>query len=100
MENKREGFGSRLGFLLVTIGFSVGVGTLWRFPYLCGELGGGLFLVTYIFLMIVIGIPLFSAEVSLGLASRKSPVQAYRNFLEKKAGGLSAGSTWRQSFSL
>lgn len=37
MENKREGFGSRLGFLLVTIGFSVGVGTLWRFPYLCGK---------------------------------------------------------------
>ncbi len=88
MENKREGFGSRLGFLLVTIGFSVGVGTLWRFPYLCGELGGGLFLVTYIFLMIVIGIPLFSAEVSLGLASRKSPVQAYQKLSGKKGWGL------------
>lgn len=88
MENKREGFGSRLGFLLVTIGFSVGVGTLWRFPYLCGELGGGLFLITYIILMIVIGIPLFSAEVSLGLASRKSPVQAYQKLSGKKAWGI------------
>ena len=40
---KRDTFGSRLGFLLATIGFSVGVGTLWRFPYICGEYGGGLF---------------------------------------------------------
>ena len=88
MENKREGFGSRLGFLLVTIGFSVGVGTLWRFPYLCGELGGGLFLITYIILMIVIGIPLFSAEVSLGLASGRVRYRHIRNFPGKRHGEL------------
>lgn len=75
---KRATFGSRLGFILSTIGFSVGVGTLWRFPYICGEYGGGLFLLTYIILMVVIGIPLFSAEVSVGLASRKSPIGAYK----------------------
>ncbi|MGN0658684.1 MAG: sodium-dependent transporter [Emergencia sp.] len=78
MDNKRDTFGSRLGFILATIGFSVGVGTLWRFPYICGEYGGGLFLLTYIIMMLVIGIPLFSAEVSMGLASRKSPVGAYK----------------------
>lgn len=78
MDKKRDTFSSRLGFILATIGFSVGVGTLWRFPYICGEYGGGLFLLTYIVLMFAIGIPLFSAEVSLGLASRKSPVGAYK----------------------
>lgn len=78
MDNKRDTFSSRLGFILATIGFSVGVGTLWRFPYICGEYGGGLFLLTYIVLMFLIGIPLFSAEVSLGLASRSSPVGAYK----------------------
>ncbi len=83
MDNKRDTFGSRLGFILATIGFSVGVGTLWRFPYICGEYGGGLFLLTYIILMLVIGIPLFSAEVALGVAARKSPVGAYKA-LEKE----------------
>ena len=82
MENNRDTFSSRLGFILATIGFSVGVGTLWRFPYICGKYGGGLFLLTYIAMMCIIGIPLFSAEVSIGLASRKSPVDAYKT-LEK-----------------
>ena len=82
MDKKRDTFGSRLGFILATIGSSVGVGTLWRFPYICGEYGGGLFLLTYIIMMLVIGIPLFSAEISMGLASRKSPVDAYKT-LEK-----------------
>lgn len=87
MDNNRDTFGSRLGFILATIGFSVGVGTLWRFPYICGEYGGGLFLLTYIILMLVIGIPLFSAEVALGVATRKSPVGAYKS-LER------AGTKW------
>lgn len=85
MENKRDTFGSRIGFILATIGFSVGVGTLWRFPYICGEYGGGLFLLTYIIMMLVIGIPLFSAEVSMGLASRKSPVGAYKTLEKPRA---------------
>lgn len=87
MDNNRDTFGSRLGFILATIGFSVGVGTLWRFPYICREYGGGLFLLTYIILMLVIGIPLFSAEVALGVATRKSPVGAYKS-LER------AGTKW------
>ena len=88
MEEKRGSFGSRIGFLLATIGFSVGVGTLWRFPYICGEYGGGLFLLTYIFFMIVIGVPLFTAEVSLGMASRKTPVGAYQTLSGKKGWGI------------
>lgn len=75
---QRDSFGSKLGFIMSTIGFSVGVGTLWRFPYICGEYGGGLFLLTYIVLMLGIGLPLFTAEIGLGRATRQSPVGAYR----------------------
>lgn len=86
--NSRESFGSRLGFIVSTIGFSVGVGTLWRFPYVCGTYGGGLYLLTYIIFMIVIGIPLFTGEVSLGMASRQTPVKAYQKLSEKKGWGF------------
>ncbi len=84
LEYKRDGFGSRLGFLISTIGFSVGVGTFWRFPYVCGMNGGGLYLLTYILFMIIIGIPLHASEVSIGLASQKSPVGAYTCLSNKK----------------
>jgi NSS family neurotransmitter:Na+ symporter len=86
--NNRESFSSRLGFILTTIGFSVGVGTLWRFPYVCGTYGGGLYLLTYIIFMVVIGIPLFTAEVSLGMASQKTPIQAYQTLSGKKGWGI------------
>ncbi|MCD8013715.1 MAG: sodium-dependent transporter [Lachnospiraceae bacterium] len=86
--NSRDSFGTRLGFLLSTIGFSVGVGTLWRFPYICGTYGGSLFLLTYIAFMIIIGIPLFTAEISLGMASRRSPVAAYQTLSGKKQWGI------------
>lgn len=85
---KRDHFSSRIGFLLSTIGFSVGVGTLWRFPYICGQYGGGLFLLAYVFFMIVIGVPLFTAEISLGMASRQSPVKAYQALSGKKKWGI------------
>ena len=89
MEDKsRDSFGSRLGFIVSTIGFSVGVGTLWRFPYVCGTYGGGLYLLTYVLFMIVIGIPLFTAEVSLGMASRQTPVKAYQKLSGKKPWGI------------
>lgn len=85
-EKQRDSFGSKVGFILSTIGFSVGVGTLWRFPYICGEYGGGLFLLTYIILMLAIGLPLFSAEIGLGMATRQSPVGAYKT--------LKPGTPW------
>ena len=85
---KRDNFSSRLGFIISTIGFSVGVGTLWRFPYVCGVYGGGLYLLTYIFFMVVIGIPLFSAETSIGFASKSTPIKAYQKLSGKKAWGL------------
>lgn len=70
----RERWSSRAGFILTTAGFSVGLGNIWRFPYLTGENGGGAFLVVYVAIAIVVGIPLMTAELSLGRKSRLTPI--------------------------
>ncbi|MDR3295105.1 MAG: sodium-dependent transporter [Clostridiales Family XIII bacterium] len=72
-----EGFSSISGFLMVTIGFAVGVGSIWRFPYMLGENGGALFLIAYVVIIGVIGIPLLAAEISIGFKTQKSAVLAY-----------------------
>jgi len=69
----RERWSSQLGFTLAAIGWAVGLGNIWRFPYLTGENGGGAFLLIYILLAIVIGIPLFTAEISLGRRAQRTP---------------------------
>ncbi|MCG8469853.1 MAG: sodium-dependent transporter [Gemmatimonadetes bacterium] len=74
----RERWGSQLGFILASIGFAVGLGNIWRFPYLVGENGGGAFLLLYLALAVVIGIPLFTAEISLGRRSQKTPLAGMR----------------------
>lgn len=70
-KKQNEGFSSILGFLLTTIGFAVGVGSLWRFPYVCGTNGGALFIITYVLVIVLIGIPLLTAEISMGYLRRK-----------------------------
>jgi len=75
---ERESWGSRLGFILSAVGFAAGVGNIWRFPYIVGEYGGGVFLVFYLLVVFLIGIPLFSIEVALGKKTRKDPVGAYK----------------------
>ena len=74
----RERWSSRAGFILTTAGFSVGLGNIWRFPYLAGENGGGAFLVVYVAIAILIGIPLMTAELSLGRKSRLTPIAGMR----------------------
>lgn len=76
--NKREQFGSRFGMILATVGFAAGVGNLWRFPYVVGTNGGGVFLVFYLLIVLIVGIPLLTAEFSIGAASSKNPVAAYK----------------------
>jgi len=85
---QRERWSSQLGFLLATIGFAVGVGNVWRFPYLTGRNGGGAFLLIYVVIAVVIGIPLFTAEISLGRRAQKTPAAGMRA-LEGR------GSPWR-----
>ena len=70
----RERWGSRIGFVLATAGFAVGLGNIWRFPYLVGQYGGGAFLLVYLAFAVLIGIPLVTAEISLGRKSQRSPI--------------------------
>ena len=84
---KRESFKSRLGFLLVSAGCAIGIGNVWRFPYVVGENGGGLFVLLYLLFLIVMGLPVLTMELAVGRASRKSAVQGYQT-LEKP------GSKW------
>ncbi|MDO4314132.1 MAG: sodium-dependent transporter [Oscillospiraceae bacterium] len=75
---KRESFQSRLGFLLVSAGCAIGIGNVWKFPYVTGENGGGVFVLFYLLFLIVMGVPVLTMELAVGRASRKSAVLAYR----------------------
>ncbi len=70
----REQWSSRIGFILATAGFSIGLGNIWRFPYLAGENGGGAFLLVYVAFAVMIGIPLMTAEVGLGRKTQLTPI--------------------------
>lgn len=80
---EREKLGSRLGFILLSAGCAIGIGNVWKFPYMAGQYGGGAFVLFYIFFLLILGLPIMSMEFAVGRASRKSPVKAY-NVLEKK----------------
>ncbi len=79
---ERESFKSRLGFLLVSAGCAVGIGNVWRFPYVVGENGGGLFVALYLVMLVILGLPVLTMELAVGRASRKSAILAYKT-LEK-----------------
>lgn len=69
---KRENFGSRLGFILVSAGCAIGLGNVWRFPYITGKYGGAVFVLIYLLFLLLLGLPVMSMEFSVGRASRKS----------------------------
>ena len=75
---KREKLGSRLGFLLLSAGCAIGCGNVWKFPWMCGQYGGGVFVLIYFLCLIVLGIPVMTMEFSLGRASQASPVKMYK----------------------
>ncbi len=75
---KRERFQSRLGFLLVSAGCAVGIGNVWKFPYVTGENGGGVFVLFYLIFLAIMGVPVLTMELAVGRASRKSAVQGYQ----------------------
>lgn len=79
---EREKLGSRLGFILLSAGCAIGCGNVWKFPWMCGQYGGGIFVLIYLICLIVMGIPVMTMEFSLGRASQASPVRMYRK-LEK-----------------
>lgn len=80
---KRERLGSRLGFILLSAGCAIGIGNVWKFPYMVGQNGGGLFVLIYLFFLIVLGVPVMTMEFSLGRASQKSPAKMYQALEDK-----------------
>ncbi len=79
---QREKLGSRLGFILLSAGCAIGIGNVWKFPYIAGQYGGGLFVLIYLAFLLFMGVPALTVEFSLGRAAQKSPVKLY-DALEK-----------------
>lgn len=75
---KRENFRSRIGFLLVSAGCAIGIGNVWKFPYVVGENGGGVFVLFYLLFLLCMGVPVLTMELAVGRASRKSAVLGYK----------------------
>ncbi|MDO4675495.1 sodium-dependent transporter [Anaerobiospirillum succiniciproducens] len=82
----REHFSSRLGFLLIAAGCAIGLGNVWRFPYITGQYGGAIFVFIYIFFLVVLGLPLLMMELAVGRASRRSLARSFEE--------LSPNSKW------
>ena len=80
----RERLGSRLGFILLSAGCAIGVGNVWRFPYITGQYGGGAFVLLYLIFLVIMGIPIMAMEFSLGRASQKSPICLYDGLQKPK----------------
>lgn len=79
----REKFGSRLGFILVSAGCAIGIGNVWKFPYLCGQFGGAAFILIYLVFLLIMGIPVMVAEFAIGRRAQRSAATAF-NVLEPK----------------
>ena len=88
MNKKRSAFSGKIGYVLSAAGASVGLGNIWRFPYLAAKYGGGIFLLVYIILALTFGYTMIVAESALGRMTRKSPVGAFRSFAKGKKSGL------------
>ncbi|SDA66404.1 neurotransmitter:Na+ symporter, NSS family [Butyrivibrio sp. INlla18] len=87
---EREKLGSRLGFILLSAGCAIGIGNVWRFPYMVGQYGGGIFVIIYLLFLLILGVPVMTMEYSIGRASRMSIYPAYKK-LEKE------GTKWHLS---
>ena len=81
-EVERERLGSRMGFILLSAGCAIGIGNVWRFPYIAGMYGGGMFVLFYLFFLVAMGVPVMTMEFAVGRASRKSVIKSFAE-LEK-----------------
>ena len=83
----REKLGSRLGFILLSAGCAIGIGNVWKFPYMVGQSGGGAFVLIYLFFLLIMGVPVMTMEFAMGRAAQKSPVKMYQKLAKP-------GSKW------
>ena len=81
----REHLGSRLGFILLSAGCAIGIGNVWKFPYMAGSNGGGIFVLIYLVFLAIMGIPVMVMEFSMGRASQKSPAKMYQELEPPKS---------------
>ncbi|MFO7562185.1 MAG: sodium-dependent transporter [Enhygromyxa sp.] len=92
MEPERRGeWGSRLGFILAAAGSAVGLGNIWKFPYITGQNGGGIFVILYLVCIALVGLPIMIAEVMLGRMTQRSPVGAFRKLAGEKSAWQGVG---------
>lgn len=84
---QREQLGSRLGFILLSAGCAIGIGNVWKFPYMVGQYGGGAFVLIYLFFLVILGIPVMTMEFAMGRAGQRSPARLYQQLQPK-------GSKW------
>ena len=90
---QRESFRSRLGFLLVSAGCAIGIGNVWRFPYIAGLYGGGLFVLIYLICLLVMGVPVLTMELAVGRASKKALCLPIKRWSPRaRSGTFTAGS--------
>ena len=89
---KREQFGSRLGFILVSAGCAVGIGNVWKFSYMCGQYGGAAFILIYLVFLAILGLPIIVCEFAVGRGSGKSVALAFSEL--EPEGGRWHGYRW------
>ena len=82
---KRDGFASRLGFILVSAGCAIGIGNVWKFPWLAGVSGGGIFVLFYLLFLLIMGVPVLTMELAVGRSARKACVGAYKSLEPRKS---------------
>jgi NSS family neurotransmitter:Na+ symporter len=91
MTTERAQWTGRLGFILAAAGSAIGLGNIWKFPYITGENGGGLFVLIYLFCIGLVGIPIMMAEIMIGRAARKQPVEAFHTLQGRRTAWASVG---------
>lgn len=95
-QKQREGFGSRLGFILVSAGCAIGIGNVWRFPTVTGQCGGGIFVLFYLLFLVLMGLPVLTMELAVGRAAAAQHAPRTRRWSRRAVSGIStAGSAWR-----
>ncbi len=90
-DSKRESWGSSWGFILAAAGSAVGLGNIWKFPYIAGENGGGIFVLIYLFCILLVGLPIMVAEIMIGRAAQKQPVAAFHALEGRRTGWAAVG---------
>ena len=98
-KQEKNGFGSKLGFVLAASGSAVGLGNIWRFPYLAAKYGGGIFLLVYLILAVTFGFSLMITEIAIGRRTGKSVMQAYTKIDKCSSRWDGSPAQFRLSFS-